>query len=205
MFNIKKKNGGRASAMQDVATSLGMSYRAKDEYGTRKLLGDFELFKRGGRKKVTNLMKKTEEDLELNTNIFDYQYTVSTGKSAVTLRQTVFFVQSKQLALPQFLLKPEHFFHRIGTYLGMQDIDFVDHPEFSRQYLLQGEDEDFIRRKLDADFRSYFTVEKNWTLEGLNYFLIFYRNKKRLAPEEIPEFYRKGKEIYQLIFEKKPL
>lgn len=202
MFNFSSKGQGRAAAMKTVASHLGMSYRAKDEYGTRKLLGDFQLFRRGGRKKVTNLMKKKETDFDLETNIFDYQYTVSTGNSAATFRQTVFFVQSKQLALPQFLLKPEHFFHRIGTYLGMQDIDFVDHPKFSRQYLLQGEDEDLIRQKLTEDFRTYFTVEKNWTLEGLNYFLIFYRNKKRIPPEDLPEFYRKGKEIYNLLFEK---
>lgn len=199
MFDFLKKNNKRAEAMAQVAAKLNMSYVAKDEYGTKSLLADFKLFQRGGGKLITNFLHKKEEAFDLDAYIFDYRYIISTGKSAIPITQTVFFIQAKQLELPQFLLKPEHFFHRIGTYLGMQDIDFVSDPEFSDQYLLQGEDEDLIRKRLTPDFRHFFTVEKNWTLEGLNYFLIFYRHKKVLPPEDIYRFYDKGMQIFQLL------
>jgi len=189
----------RAEAMEKVARQLGMTYTAKDEYGYKSLLADFKLFQKGTSKKIINLLHKKEEGFELEIFIFDYHYVISSGKSSVKYKQTVFFIKSKKLGLPQFSLQPEHFFHRIGTYLGMQDIDFESHPEFSDQYLLKGEDEDLIREKLDENFRSFFTIEKNWTLEGIGYFMVFYANKKLLPPEEITDFYAKGKEIYGLL------
>ena len=185
--------------MQKIASQMKMSFVPVDEYGTKTLLRDFKLFQQGGGKRITNLLHRKEAESDLEVSIFDYRYVINTGKSSVPFHQTVFFVNSKSLDLPQFLLKPENFFHRIGTYLGMQDIDFSSHPEFSHQYLLQGEHEDLIRERLDSDFRHFFTVEKNWSLEGLNYFLIFYQQNKLLPPEEISTFYQKGKTIYELL------
>ncbi len=194
-----KKERLRGEAMEQMARQLGMNYTTKDEYGYKSLLGDFKLFRKGTGRKILNFLQKKEEELDLETFIFDYHYVISTGNSSVRYKQTVFFVKSSKLALPQFSLQPEHFFHRIGTYLGMQDIDFESHPEFSDQYLLKGEDEDLIREKLNENFRSFFTIEKNWYLEGLGYFMIFYAHNKLLPPEEIMDFYAKGQEIYKLL------
>lgn len=199
MFDFLNKDKKRAEEMEKVAARLQMSFVPKDEYGTKTLLADFKLFQIGGAKRITNFLHKKEENFDLDSYIFDYRYIVSTGNTTVPFAQTVFFIQSKKLELPQFLMKPERFFHRIGTFLGMQDIDFASDPEFSQQYLLQGEDEALIRKKLNPEFRHFFTIEKNWTLEGLNYFLIFYRHNKVLPPEEIYQFYAKGKEIYRLL------
>lgn len=199
MFDLFNKNKKRKEAMTKVAARLGMSYTTKDEYGTKTLLGDFKLFQSGVSKSITHFLHKKEEEQDIDTYIFDYRYVVNTGNSAIPFTQTVFFIQSKELDLPLFFMRPENFLQRIGTYLGMQDIDFESHPEFSGQYLLQGEEESLIRKKLDGDFRSFFTIEKDWNLEGLNYFLIFYRRNKILPPEEIFNFYSKGKEIYRLL------
>lgn len=195
-FGRKKR---RAKAMESIARQLQMSYVPKDEYGTQSLLGDFKLFQKGIAKEVRNLLHKKEATENLEISIFDYHYVVPTGNSMVPFAHTVFFIQSKTLALPQFLLKPENFFHKIGTHLGMQDIDFESHPEFSDQYLLKGEDEALIRKKLDDNFRSYFTIEKDWTLEGLGYFMILYRFNKILPTEQLTEFYEKGWKIYNLL------
>ncbi len=189
----------RAEGMENAARQLGMTYTAKDEYGYKSLLGDFKLFQKGTSKSIVNFLQKKETELDLEIFIFDYHYVISTGNSSVRYKQTVFFVKSSKLGLPQFSLKPEHFFHKIGTYLGMQDINFESHPEFSDQYLLKGEDEDLIRAKLDENFRNFFTIEKNWYLEGLGYFMVFYAHNKLLPPAEITNFYSKGREIYKLL------
>lgn len=198
-FDFFGKKRKRAEAVAKIANQMQMSYVEKDEYGTKSLLGDFKLFQIGMKKEVRNYLHKKEEAEKLEISIFDYHYVVSTGNSTVPFSQTVFFIQSKTLGLPQFLLKPEHFFHKIGTYLGMQDIDFESHPEFSDQYLLKGEDEELIREKIDENFRSFFTIEKNWTLEGVGYFMIFYKKNKILPAEQISEFYTKGRKVYDLL------
>ncbi|MEM7379847.1 MAG: ABC-F family ATP-binding cassette domain-containing protein [Bacteroidota bacterium] len=56
--------------------------------------------------------------------MFDYSYQRGKNNQKRTYRQTVFFVKSKKLGLPELFMKPESFFNMIGTYLGMQDIDF---------------------------------------------------------------------------------
>lgn len=199
LFRIMSK---RSTALRSLAYKMGMEYYAEDDWRMISLMRDFRLFKRGGRKRITNILRKTDEMMEDKINIFDYQYTVSTGKSARTFKQTVFFIQSKQLGLPEFWMKPENFLHTIGAWLGFEDIDFEDYPEFSKQYLLKGTDEDYIRYTLNDSFLKFFTVEKDWSVEGINYFLILYKRRKLLSPREVKSLYRKGMKVFDMIKDK---
>ncbi len=194
----KAKLRERTEQLRAAAFELGMDFEEKDEYRMIALLRDFKLFRTGGRKTISNILTKTSSLMEEKINVFDYRYTISTGKSSHTYHQSVFFIQSKQLAMPQMLLKPEHFFHKIGAWLGMQDIDFEEHPEFSDRYLLQGEDEDRIRRTMSNEaVMRFFTVEKNWHLESIGFFLILYQDKKLIMPSHIKTLYGKGMKLYE--------
>ncbi len=190
----------RTEQMQQIAFELGMSCQAKDDWGLLKLLKDFHLFRRGGRKRIEHVLYRRDDMLETEVNIFDYAYTISSGKSSKTYRQTVFFVQSKKLGLPQFLMKPEHFFHKVGEWLGMvKDIDFEAFPQFSDQYWLRSEDEEYMRATVHEPFLKFFTIEKNWHLEGVNYYLILYRDNQLLTPPQIRDFYKKGMKVCEML------
>lgn len=191
-FNYQK----RAAAMRNVAGQYQMEFSAKDEWGLLALLKSFELCRKGGRRQVRNLMTQSAGMLEEKIHIGDYQYTVQAGNTPVTIRQTFFFVQSKALGLPEMLLKPESFFHKIGNLLGRQDIDFEEWPEFSHKFLLRG-DEWRIRRTVTEELTRFFLVEKDWCLETVGYFLLFYRPKKLVAPHEIEQLYSKGMSLYR--------
>jgi len=189
----------RAEQLDQIAFDLDMKFSPRDDWGLINYLEDFKLFRRGFSKRISNIIHGQEEMLNLDIYIFDYRYTISTGNSARVVRQTVFFIQSRKLGLPSFFMRPEHIFHRIGEYLGMQDIDFEEHPSFSRNYLLRGDDEEYIRASVNEPFLRFFSIEKNWYLEGVNYYLIFYRRGKRLKPDQIKSFFNKGLEIYKLL------
>ena len=135
----------------------------------------------------------------MDVQVFDYQYTISAGNSHRRISQSVFFVQSKTLELPQFYLRPEDFFQKIAKFFGRQDINFESHPEFSDQYLLQSPDEKRLRKKLNPDLLHFFSVEKKWCLEGLGYYLIFYRNSKRFNRHELRELIDKGHSIFDML------
>lgn len=197
--NQTMANTDRAFQLKSISYQLGMGYEAEDTWGLHTMLGDFTLFSRGRRRRITNMLYRRDGLLELDVRIFDYRYTVSTGNSARVFKQTVFFIQSKKLGLPQFLMKPENFFHKIGAWLGMEDIDFERYPKFSGQYLLRGDDEDYIRANFNDEVLQFFTVEKNWTMEGLNYYLILYRKNQLLLPSQIIEFYKKGMQLHRLL------
>ena len=193
----------RRKELEKEAHKLGMSFSEKDDWGLIGFLKDFKLFRKGFGKRVTNVMHAQDDWLKMEARVFDYRYTIHSGKSSRVFRQTVFFMQSKQLGLPEFLLKPENIFHKIGQLLGMQDIDFEEYPAFSNQYLLKGDDEDYIRATMNDQVLKFFTVEKNWTLEGVNYYLLFYRNNKLLHPSQIRRFYQKGLKICEMLSQDK--
>lgn len=189
----------RAEQLDNIAFQLGMEFNPRDEWGLINYLEDFKLFRRGFAKRISNILHRQDDLLNLNTYIFDYRFTVSTGNSARVIRQTVFFIESRKLGLPIFYMRPENIFHRIGEFLGLQDIDFEEYPVFSDNYLLRGDDESYIRASMDESFLRFFSVEKKWYLEGINYYLLFYRRGRLLKPEQIREFYSKGLEIYRLL------
>ena len=197
----RRKPPARAEIMQQLAAQWNMLYEPKDEWGLVKKLGDFKLFRTGSSRRITNIVKNKDAMLESAFYLFDYKYTISTGKSSSTHEQTVFFVDSKQLGLPQFSMKPENLLHWIGDLLGFKDIDFEDYPEFSNQYHLKSEDEEYIRHVLPHHFLRFFSdnKEKAWYLEGVNYFLIFYRADHVVGPRELKSFFEKGMRIYQML------
>lgn len=196
LFYTGSQRAARTAALQSVAGELELDFSERDEWGMRSLLGDFELFQKGHRRKITNILSKTSGLMEEKVNIFDYQFTISTGKSSRTYYQTVFFMQSKELELPEMLIYPENFFHKIGSLLGMQDIDFEEWKSFSDQFLLQG-DEWRIRRLMNEEIARFFLVQKNWCLESLGYYLVFYRRKSLVEPHAVKSLYAKGLRLYE--------
>lgn len=189
----------RPQQLERLAYQLDMAYSPKDEWGLKTLLKDFKLFRRGGRKRIKNLLHKQSELHQIDTRIFDYQFTISTGNSSRTFKQTVFFVESKKLGLPQFWMKPESFFHKVGAFLGFEDIDFEEYPQFSENYYLKGRDEEYIRSSLNDEFLKFFSVEKKWYLEGLNYYMIFYRFNELLPPQKVKHLHEKGLAIVEML------
>ncbi|KAA3624525.1 MAG: hypothetical protein DWQ02_22955 [Bacteroidetes bacterium] len=191
--------GYRSTEMRQLASRLQMDYSAKDEWGILNLLTDFRLFRRGYGKRISNVISVKDSMMNSHMHIFDYKFTVGGGNSTRRIKQTVFFVDSKQLGLPHFSMRPEHFFHKIGQRLGMQDIDFVEYPTFSNQYLVKGDDEGLIRSVMSEDVLQFFTLEKYWSMEGMNYFFIFYRWNKILKVDQVRELHKKGLRVFEML------
>lgn len=194
----------RIKAFEACARELKWSFKDLDDMGLIKMLLDFRLFKKGTRKKICPIIIIDEGDLEY-TCVFDYSYTISTGKSSTTYRQTVYFRYSKKLALPHFVMVPEKWYHRVGTYFGMQDIDFEHYPAFSQNYLLQGDDEDYIRHHFDhPDMVRFFDNQAFYSLEGMNYLMILYIDNMLLPKDQIRQLVRIGDALHNYLAEKTP-
>jgi hypothetical protein len=198
---FSKKEGARKEKYKTICGGLELKFLDTDEFGTKAYLKSFKLFKhRNG--KIRNLSQKKSPSLDEDVSLFDYKYTISTGKSSVTYDQTVFFVNSKNLGLPDFILKPENIGHKIAAFLGWEDIDFEAYPAFSDKYHLKGEDEDYIRHHFNDDVLKFFSKTSGWTVEAVNYYLVFYAHNS-LVPENIlADFYRMGYGVYELFKQK---
>lgn len=183
---------------------LSWPVHPNDEWGMIKWLLDFKLFKKGHGRKVCPLIIQKQDDLEF-TSVFDYTYKISSKNSSRTYRQTVFFRYSKALALPHFMMIPEKWYHRLGIYFGMQDIDFVQYPTFSHNYLLQGKDEEYIRYHFDhPDLIRYFDRQGFYSLEGMNYLMVLYIHNTVLPKEQMLQLVNIGNRIHNYLAGKTP-
>lgn len=198
-YNESSAPQPRTLAMKRLAMELNVQFQPTDEWGLRSQLGDFRLFRRGISRRITNHLRSRDEMLETDFHLFDYRFKVSTGKSSKTYQQTVFFVDSRRLALPEFTMKPENFLHYIGDLLGFKDIDFEEFPKFSSNYYLKGDDEEYIRASLPTAFLRFFSEEKNWYLEAVNYYLIFYRVDHQIPLKDLRTFYQKGVKVFGML------
>jgi len=194
--HVKKK---RAEAMERVAGELEFSYIKEGDSTMVSSLGRFGLFSRGRRRRADNLLHGQFEGMDVS--IFDYRYTTGHGKHSRTHRQTVMVFQSGSLNLPEFFLRPENLFHKIGGAFGYQDIDFDGYEKFSKNYLLRGKDEQAVRDTFNESILSYYEFNGGLSTEGDADTIIIYRASKKVSPEEIKTFYDMGYNIFNLFTE----
>lgn len=194
----------REEEFRACANALDWTFKPADESGMINWLRDFKLFSVGMRHRIMPMIITREDELAFTT-LFDYSYTISNGKTSVTYRQTVYFRYSKALALPAFVMVPEKWYHRIGTFFGMQDIDFVEYPEFSQNYLLRGSDEDYIRYHFHhPEMIRFFDQQGFYSLEGSNYLMIFYVHNVVLPQEQSLQLVNIGNALHDFFVQKTP-
>jgi hypothetical protein len=180
----------RREALRQLAMTRGYTFKEKDPAFSP---GKFKIFNKGYGRKLYNILQKDE------FTIFDYQYTVGGGRSSHTYSQTVALVSLKGVKLPQFVLYPEHIFHKIGNAFGYKDIDFDSNPVFSKKYFLKGENEGAIRGLFKVDVLNYFeNTNFRGTIEAEGDKLIYYRTSRRVKPADIDTFVNEAKKIVEL-------
>ena len=225
----------RTKKLKDLAEQMGMEFSEKGDNISSSSSG-FELFSTntflaksqnhfgstvprlpflggsGPRVELTNVLHGDSEQLgygeEFRVTILDCsrsEHSLRTQTTRYTV-QTVICFRSPQLSLPDFSMRPEHFFHKIGSVLGYQDIDFESHPtaaEFSKKYLLRGKDEQKIRALFTDTALTFFAAHPDKVcVEGSDDQLIWYQPGKIIEPEDIPGFMKEGFEVFRLFARK---
>lgn len=190
----------RREQMQAIADRMGFAFSAEAEPGLWNHVSGFSLCSKGFKRTVHNAMHRRIHDIEVT--LFDYRYSTSSGRHHQTHYRTVALFETDRLRLPRFTLCPQHFFHRIATALGSQDINFEAHPLFSESYRLQGPDEDRIRYLFDEEALLYFTRHPDLHAEGDGRRLIVYRGGSRVDPQQMEAFLQQGLDVLDAFMEK---
>jgi len=183
----------RTEACQAQASAMGLGFaETADELIER--LGDFALFKRGRRKRTRNALTGDAGDVKIS--IFDYQFTTGRGKHKRNHRQTVVLLESANVQAPSFSMREQGFFDKVGKAFGFQDIDFTSHPIFSKMFVLQGPDEEAVRRFFTPSLLEFFETQHKVNVEGGAGRVMIYRGGKLLPPEEVKDGLAKAYEVY---------
>jgi hypothetical protein len=181
-----RKERTRTEELRRVAATAGFVFQAKGDLAALRALGAVPLFERGHSRRVRNLMTGRIGDEQLA--VFDYRYSVGSGKSQRTRTQTVVLLHSAGRLLPELQMFPENPVTRLAEKFGFQDIDIDSSPEFSRRYVVRGKDEHAIRAALAARATSYFAAHEGWTVEARSGTVAIYREDRRPKPQDLRAF-----------------
>jgi len=186
---------------EKIAKETKLSYSYKDEFGLVHLLKDFSLFRAFSPNSITNILEDKTKLYESNFHVFDYQYRLWNGEMDEIFTQTVFFAQSKQLSLPHFYMEPGRVFKLIEKSSEGEAFNLNEFPPFSNEFWLKGKERGDTRKAMSDDLLDYFAVEKDWTIEGVNYFMILYKKEKVIPTTDLMELFQKGKAIVKMFSE----
>jgi hypothetical protein len=189
IYNSKKEKE-RTLAMQQVAQQMGWAFAPVAQLNMIPYTTYFNLFNNGHSKGIKNMIYG--EINGVKAAVFDYRYTVGSGKNSHTYQQSVLYFETPRLQLPLFTLSPENFMHKFISALGYQDIDFAQRPEFSKRYLLRGQDEQAIRRTFTDHILAFYEANLGMHTEGGGSQLFVYRLGTRIPPVQISQYLQWG-------------
>jgi len=182
----RKQARARTLIMQAAAAQLGWTFSAEAPWNYLPGLDRFTLFNQGHSRQILNMMRG--EAGGTKAAVFDYLYTTGSGRSTVRHYQTVVYLEPADLALPYFSLRPERVMTKVLAAFGYQDIDFGQRPEFSRQYVLRGQDEAAIRQTFNDSVLSFYESYSGTCTDAGGNQLFLFRGGYEFPPQEIRSY-----------------
>ena len=179
----RKRARERTQALVKVAGPLGWQFSEAAPLNWIPNLEKFALFNQGHSKSIRNAMYGETDGVK--AAVFDYHYTVGSGKNQSTYNQSVVYFEPRNLSLPFFSLRPEHVFHKLISAFGYQDIDFGNRPTFSSKYLLRGPDEQAVRNLFNDALLGFYEMNPGLSADGGGNQLFLFQQNYRQPPQQI--------------------
>jgi hypothetical protein len=195
-----KQEQKRTADISGLAAGFGLNFSPTGDFPLQDRLSILPLLKQGRDRRLSNLL--SGETDEVRISIFDYRYTTGSGKQSSTTRLTIAALESPKLKIPAFTLRPENFFDKIGGLLGLQDLDFADHPEFSGNFVLKGAEEELIRQLFNRQMRDFFVARTGCCVEAFPGMMIYYLPGKRRPPAEFAKLLEEAYLVYGVIVDR---
>ena len=187
------RNRKRRASYAEYALVRGFTFEEQRADWEQRYAGVLDLFNEGRRHVWGNTISGTKNQLPFTA--FEYRWVTGGGRSSSTHYICGVVWERDGVAFPRFALSPEGWLSRIGQMFGMQDIDFDDSPEFSRQYQLKGPDETAIRTLFTPTLRRFLESTPNQRVAGGGHSLIWFRRGRLPSAEELDEFLELGDQV----------
>lgn len=176
----------RAKDIGDLAVSMGLQFSPEGpEQGFLENTG-LEIFRLGHSRKAANSVRV--QSRAGTVNIFDYSFTVGSGKSSSIRTYTLALIPCSRCAIPVFSLKPETFIYKIGEAIGFKDIDLPAFPLFSDKYRLTGPDEPAVHMFFTPQRAAWFERHLDLRVQGAPGHAALFRRDGRLPVNSWPDF-----------------
>jgi hypothetical protein len=191
IFLVRRGNARkRTETLSSVAAELDLEFHPDGDEALQLQLSEFPLMNKGRKGQLTNVCAGGTDEVRLW--IFDYRFITGHGKHRRVHRQTAVAMESAVLDVPEFRMRPERMFDRVGQMLGLQDIDFEGHLQFSQQFVLQSEMAEATRDFFDTGLLDFFADRPGWSFETRAGSFVVYRPRQLVEPTEFQAVFENG-------------
>jgi hypothetical protein len=163
----------RRQALAGLARSWDLGYFPDDPFNLASRFEGFAAIDRGHSRCASNVLSGIRKGRGVAA--FDYQYTISSGKS-----ESTYYLSALALAdrakWPRLLIRPKGFLDKIAAAAGFNDIDFESH-EFSRRFFVKGPDPRFAYDVITPKMMEYLMANDGWHIEMANAYLMVYDSR----------------------------
>jgi len=173
---------GRATELSKYADAGGFNFfpqRVKTGLKYR----NFPIQKGSTLRYEENLMEKYSEDAKIEVS--DITVTEILFASTEDTHITVVHLSDIDLMIPDFALEPESLHTKLSEVSGGKDIDFKEHPEFSKMYYLRGDDEEAVRNFFGGSVIQFLESHDEMHIECHKHRLLIFKKRDLMTPEEI--------------------
>ena len=101
--------------------------------------------------------------------------------------------------IPVFTLEKEGFFDKVKELSGFDDIDFDNHPEFSKKFLLKGNHEDNVRSLFKEELIKLIESNPHYHIESNGSAIVIYRFDHNNAVDKVEQIISFGRELNRII------
>ncbi|MCI5106353.1 MAG: hypothetical protein MRY76_06555 [Pseudomonadales bacterium] len=194
-----KREKARTLEFIKLAQELGMSTSSKVDKSFRNRLKPLQRFKRGRHERFKNILCEHEHNRELIFfECFRGHRGGNTENRERRVMEGIFHFTSSDLDLPCFSLHEAEELQQIFvSALGYKDINFDNHPDFSRKYLLNCDNEFAINQLFSDKLVAYLEQLTGISIEGAGNQLIVYRPYIRIETSRFKQHKQQATEIFE--------
>lgn len=189
----------RNAGLRQTAESLGAQFSPSSDPGLSDKLRRF--FPESSSLEVHNVIQTQMQGIRIAVGDVSFLKETGTGtdRRTHTVRQTTAYYESDAVHFPKFTLQPEGFLLNLFSgVVGIQDIDFPAHPEFSRAYHLTAVHAENTRRLFNDRLLEGLSHRQGYCVASDSGSLVIYRPGKLCEAEELKGFVSEAAEIFCL-------
>ena len=195
----------RQIRLKNLATENNYRYNSQVVWDTT-YLKTFKFFEIRPIERKYNCLKSSFDDFNASWEICDVTFNEGQAFTAETFNTTVMVLKLNN-KIPSFSMEKEGvlgiIFDKVMSFKSYKNIDFETYPDFSKKFLLHGNDESEIREFFTEEIIRFFENNPLFNIESNGEALFIFNKIKLARTDETIAFIDFGKELTELFGSKK--
>lgn len=205
LYSSVAKLSPRQIRLQNLANEKDYQFTSQIDWDTT-YLKNFHFFEIRPIERKLNCLNGIYKDLNVSWEIADVTFSEGAAFTAETFNTTLMLLKLNK-KIPIFTMEKEgvleNIFDKVMAFTGYKDIDFKMYPDFSKKFLIMGNEESEIRSFFSDDIVRFFENHQIYHLESNGEALIIFDKIKLARTDETVAFINYGKELATLLDMKK--